>query len=169
MKWSNCLFVLEKQLFISYGSSTHTYTDKLQYILLSNVQTPVVMDLSLVPGLAHMAWRVQQVSGNPPWQHCFCVRSLGQMVPGWAGTPGRAGFPRWTAADLRCGSGPMAGVRGAPSAQLTHAGCGVIHREGGLGVGYSKWVSEKGWFGHPRGPSSSSGPLVSWRICTACV
>ncbi|KAM7383016.1 hypothetical protein PAMP_002704 [Pampus punctatissimus] len=62
--------------------------------LFYHVQAPVVMDLSPGPGLAHMAWRVQQVSGNPPWQCCFCVRAPGQMVPGWAGTPGRAGFPR---------------------------------------------------------------------------
>lgn len=76
-----------------------------------------------------------------------------------------------TAADLRCGSGPRAwgaGGGGAPSAQLTPAGCRVIHREGG-GGGYDKWVSEKGWFGHPWGPASSSGPLVSCRICAACV
>ena len=60
------------------------------------------------------------------------------------------------------------GGGGAPSAQLTPAGCRVIYREG-RGGGYDKWVSEKGWFGHPWGPASSSGPLVSCRICAACV
>lgn len=36
-------------------------------------------------------------------------------------------------------------------------------------MGEDKWVSEKGWFGHPRGLASSSGPLVSCRVCAACV
>lgn len=102
------------------------------------------MDLSPTPGLAYMAWRVQQVSGNPPWQCCVYVRARGQMVPGWAETSDRTGFPRWAAADLRCGSGPRAGVLGAPSAQLTSAGCRVSHWKGGGGVSRTNGHLRKG-------------------------
>lgn len=152
------------------SSFSQTYRAELLCRQPCPPQTPVVMDLSPGPGLSHMTWRVQQVSGNPPWQSCFCVTVWGQMVPVWAGTPGRAGFPRWTATDLRCGSGPKGW--GAGGSFCAADPCWLQgHRSGGRrgGLGDDKWVSENGWLCHPRGPASSSSPLVSCRICAACV
>lgn len=132
-----------------------------------------MMDLSPAPGLAHMARGVQQVSGNPPWRRCLCVRAPGTDGARLGWDPGQDRVPamnsRWFTLRLRTegwGAGgsfcaaDLCWLQGQPSER---------RRRGRRWGGYDKWVSEKGWFGHPRGLASSSGPLVSCRICAACV
>lgn len=124
-------------------------------------------------------WIIQGVPGCPrvpvwvihhwePTSVVACSTSEpGVMVPGRAGTLGKAGFPRWPLIYAP-GSGPGLLLHSWP---LQVGGQGGSRR-GGREAPNGCLLWERPCWGlldRPRGLSASTAPLVSCSVCAACV